>query len=745
MSGIVEYIVAIRGQIDGAISKAFDQIGKSAAGMTGNVNKAEAALAGMQQKAMAAVKSYETAANAAMKNSNAIVSGVAREQTALMNARTAMTQYGLAGVEASQRVKSLSEAHRELIKLQKEAALTSKYAGGPVPPGGVAGGGSSAGMMDKMWTAFGAYYLAKTAGHAIGSMVAGPSEVYSIRKRMEMTLGGDDAAKSTVAEAYQKAYDLSGKYKNTRVAENLKIIDDLRANLPETMHHIISDATEPFVKMHSILKSLNADGKHKGSADKALGAVSTAIRSGELAQNLTGEQLAKHVQSIVAAQLTFGHKYDINKVFTAQKAAGVAYTASDDVFKYVYFPALEQVMGQRAGTGLQTLYNKLVGGIMVRQAMAERWRDLGLVDMDQVKLNKKGQIDQKSLVGNKWLKDSDVLGRNVVDWMMGTLMPALGRSGKVGGLDGEAFAKAWADKNTEKLVETFNKIDKADMQRVLAGLGYDRTAIQEMSEIIGRAAGMARDLKNMEVAVKGIENTNAQMKDLGTAMERVKAQADRMWQSVMGPAMPALTGAAEKLGDVMSGMADAHPVMMGKGRFGFPAAITGFGTPGQAFHYETGITAGSEMLAKLMPKISDELRLEQQKRMRPQDYYPMLATPPPTGWGDFRGDQIRMREALAAEGSFAGAKRAFPIEGEGALGVAGGLSRGPGAAVAAAAQRIQVESQVKVHTHFDPVTFSPVSVTVNVPNGGSQTATSTASGGHPRGEALATGSSSTAH
>lgn len=493
-SRLVEYIIGLRDQFSSVAAKV----------------SAEA------QKSAAALSKMGAAANTAERSLNAIKGSPGLSAVAKQADAASASLNRMAAAEATQAKAREAYANKASIgiakmRAEREAAEKASSA--------AAGKGGRFGLFD----AWAAWSMGSAALHGADKLVGRAGSIDTMLEKLRYSTGGDEAA---VREAYEKAFSMSGKYKNTTVLENLHMIDDLRANLPESMHHILGESLEPFVRLHGFFKSYDG-GKHKGAAESALKDIGIAIRSGELMGNLSGEDLARHAQAIATSRIVFGEKFKLNEYFTAQKAASTAINAADDTFKHVDFPALVQSLGQRAGTGLATLYNKTVGGIMVRGASAEAWRALGLVNMDQVSLNKAGLIDPKSIVGKKWLKGDP--GTNMLEWMMGTVVPAIGR-GAVKGLDGGAFKDAWKAGDVEKLVKLTKDIDRNSLSRVLAGLGYDRTAIMEMEEMILRAAAIARDRAQFAKSLKDIENYSSYEK----SKQAFSAQVDRLFQALTG-------------------------------------------------------------------------------------------------------------------------------------------------------------------------------------------------------------------
>ncbi|KAB2919920.1 MAG: hypothetical protein F9K29_03410 [Hyphomicrobiaceae bacterium] len=535
MAVTAEYLVVLRD----AFSAAAERIAKAAQLAKTNVGH-------MGQAANEAERSVASAASALMRAGGSMV-GLQRD--------AAGAQKAFVGVGTAAR-----QAAAEVVAARDSAWAKAGFARGPdglwvrPSPNDAPGGG---GFLNK---AFGAWFgaqLGSMAVHGADHLVGRAASVDTMREKMRYALGGDLNA---VEAAYQKAFELSGRYKNTSVAENLKIIDDLRANLPESFDHILKESTEPFVRLHGFFKAWEG-GRHVAKGEQALKDISIAIRSGELMGNLSGADLAHHAQQVAAARIVFGEKFKLSEYFMAQKVAAAAINAADDTFKHVDFPVLVQALGQRAGMGLATLYNKTVGGIMVRQNSAELWRELGMVDMSQVRLDKKGRIDPRSLVGKNWLKGGDLAGTNPTEWINRVLIPHL--APKVG-FDGELWKKTWEAGAVHRLAQLQKAIDRNKLSKVLAGLGYDRTAVMEMDELILRAPNILRDREQMKKVLRDIEKYASYDK----AKQAFGAQVDRLFLALTGKEFtPAIVGMIDELAAAVSRLADAangNP-LLGKG------------------------------------------------------------------------------------------------------------------------------------------------------------------------------------
>lgn len=157
------------------------------------------------------------------------------------------------------------------------------------------------------------------------------------------------------------------------------------------------------------------------------------------------------------------------------------------------------------------------------------------------------------------MKGGEAIGKNIPDWVMGTLMPHL--TGHVKGLDGKAFAGAWKAGDVDKLIKLTKDIDRTSLSKNLTGLGYDRTAVGALEEMIFRAASMQRDVQQFERALKDFAKFN----DYNKAKDSLSASIDRMMLALTGKEfVPMISGWLDKASAKISGFASkmqANPQM----------------------------------------------------------------------------------------------------------------------------------------------------------------------------------------
>ena len=546
-AGALDKLVTGAHALTGAAEKAASAIARvGSISISGNgfaaATKAADAYAAAAGRAAAASHKAASAASVAARPTGADIyyhgakaEAAAKGRTPLMAVRGSETERAVALANNFERANPTIYAGRkggELLEkhVNEELERQKKQAGG---------GGFMAGAGNKAMNTFFGYQIAKGGLHAVDHTISRAGDVSAMREKMTWAMGGDKAGSDA---AYAKALELSGKYKNTTVLENMHVIDDLRANLPETMEHILHDAADPFVKMHGFFKAWQG-GKHAGTAEHALKDVGAAIRAGELTGISSADDLVKHTQAIAKARILFGEKFSVPEYLQGVQKSATALSSADDTYKYVDFPILLQRLSQKAGVALRVGFQKFVAGATVSQEVAENWRKLDLVDMDKVKLDKGGQIKAASLLGTSWLKIGDELGVNSADAIMTKVVPALAEKGGLKDLAG--LDEAWKAGDVERAAQIMKKFranagNMVKLSQAAIGLAKDPSAALLLEETITGAPSNLRERQRS----KAIDGNVEKFSTYDKAKQELSAQADRLFQTVAGDDVDGLLGKA---------------------------------------------------------------------------------------------------------------------------------------------------------------------------------------------------------
>ena len=289
-----------------------------------------------------------------------------------------------------------------------------------------------------------------------------------------------------------KSFALAGKYRNLSATEVLELINDARTNLIGSFDDILQNI-EPLTRLGAFMKAFDG-GKHAGKHKDLLNELNFAMQSGELLSKVSAKEIGQHAEMMGVMKVAFGSKFKAAQYLTAQRNTNSALLSMDDEMKYAFFPALAQSLGVRAGTGLATMTNKLLSGIMIRDSSVKLADSLNLLDKGTYSINGKGKVT-KAADGLRW-NNQDLYAANPVRWIYEELLPKI--QGKVRGLDAAAFNKAFETGDQHALEEIIKHIDKGDLTRVLGQLMYDRTAKNFIEEAIVMAAKILKDKSQID-------------------------------------------------------------------------------------------------------------------------------------------------------------------------------------------------------------------------------------------------------
>lgn len=147
----------------------------------------------------------------------------------------------------------------------------------------------------------------------------------------------------------------------------------------------------------------------------------------ELRKGLTSEEaFMRQANMIQQVQTATGGRVQANEYLNFIKTGGVAAkTMRDDVFYYKMEPLIQEMGGNRIGTGLMSAYQNLYQGRTTVRAANELMR-YGMLDPKMVEYNKIGMIKQ---IKPGALKGGEEFIADPVKWLEGTLLPALAAKG----------------------------------------------------------------------------------------------------------------------------------------------------------------------------------------------------------------------------------------------------------------------------------------------------------------------------
>lgn len=140
----------------------------------------------------------------------------------------------------------------------------------------------------------------------------------------------------------------------------------------------------------------------------------------------------KQADMVQRVQTATGGRVGANEFLNFIKTGGVAAKGlRDDIFYYGMEPLIQEMGGQRVGTGLMSAYQNLVQGRTTTRAANELMR-IGMLDPRMVEYAKDGRIKQ---VKPGALAGGDLMISDPMKWMQSVMLPAFAGKGITGRQD----------------------------------------------------------------------------------------------------------------------------------------------------------------------------------------------------------------------------------------------------------------------------------------------------------------------
>lgn len=391
-----------------------------------NAHKASATLTGelaaQRAKVRALAAEHAAAGNvtAAMSRQMAQAQAKARElkdrfaqqQAALQGLRDRMGQAGMSTTGLAAKERSLradmerTTAAMAAQKTRLQALTDARQRAGRMAARGA--GMAAAGM--------GSYYATSRAAHAatglMGQSRTAAGEAIRIRA---LGLEGEDAG---------KAIDYARNFKSygTSTTDNMALMRDAVTVFNDFDH--AKDAL-PFLAKMKFANEAAFGGEHAADNERKFMDMLKVIEMRNGANNREDfERNGNLVQQVLTAT---GGRVGAEDWLNLIKTGGVAAKGiSEKEFFYRLEPLVQEMGGDRVGTGMMSAYQNLYQGRTTKRA-ANMLDTLGLIaDPSKVKHDKVGQIAQ---LGVGALKGSDVFQRSQFEWLETVLVPALNAKG----------------------------------------------------------------------------------------------------------------------------------------------------------------------------------------------------------------------------------------------------------------------------------------------------------------------------
>ena len=213
----------------------------------------------------------------------------------------------------------------------------------------------------------------------------------------------------------------------TSLTENMVLFRDAQTVFRDSgdLHHA-EMVTPMLAKMKFANEALYGAGKGAQMEGKFM----DMLKVIEMRRGLNSpDEFAKQANMVQQVLTTSGGRVDATQYLNLIKTGGVAAKSlSNQAMYYQLEPLIQEMGGNRVGTGLMSAYSNLMLGRTTVQSAKELER-LGLLNKDHVEYNKIGMI-KRILPGG--LKGGDTLAESPVDFLEKVLLPAFRAKGITG-------------------------------------------------------------------------------------------------------------------------------------------------------------------------------------------------------------------------------------------------------------------------------------------------------------------------
>jgi hypothetical protein len=210
----------------------------------------------------------------------------------------------------------------------------------------------------------------------------------------------------------------------TSLTENMVLFRDAQTVFRDSdnLHH-----AELVTPMLAKMKFANETLYGSERAGNMEGKFMDMLRVIEMRRGLNSpDEFGKQANMIQQVLTTSGGRVDATQYLNLIKTGGVAAKSlSNEALYYQLEPLIQEMGGNRVGTGLMSAYNNLILGRTTVQS-AKELNSLGLLDSKHVEYNKIGMI-KRILPGG--LKGGDMMADSPVDFLEKVLLPAFKTKG----------------------------------------------------------------------------------------------------------------------------------------------------------------------------------------------------------------------------------------------------------------------------------------------------------------------------
>jgi hypothetical protein len=284
---------------------------------------------------------------------------------------------------------------------------------------------------------------------------------------LQAALGGTAAAHFQVAEATRAAWEATRQVPGSTVVGNLETVADLR-NVFGSMAEAMAFMPR-FAQMAQILADVGGKVSAAGGGAAFLAARAMELRGGLIGPDgqVDAAQMMHQLDLLTRVEVATRGRVDPRQFLNFVQQARAAGMNLDDDALFGTLPALILAMGgMRAGTGLQTAWRAAVTGRMTKQG-AHVAESLGLLAPGVMAPGTPEVATTRGLV------HGDEFARDPVQWVIGTLLPALRAHGFT---------------------------SDTDIAKEIGRIFTDRTAAGFITEIARNAASILKEQQNIRQA-----------------------------------------------------------------------------------------------------------------------------------------------------------------------------------------------------------------------------------------------------
>ncbi|MDR6579966.1 hypothetical protein [Pseudomonas extremaustralis] len=333
----------------------------------------------------------------------------------------------------------------------------------------------------------------------------------------------------------------------TSIRENLGLLRDAQTVFGD--FHEAQMVTPLLAKMKFANAALYGD---EGGAmkDKAFMDMLKVI---ELRGGLASEQaFYKQANMVQQVQTATGGRVGANEFLNFIKTGGVAAKGiKDENFYYGMEPLIQEMGGQRVGTGLMSAYQNLVQGRTTQRAANELMR-IGMLDPKMVDYDKIGNIKQ---VKPGAVKGGDLMIADPMKWMQTVMLPAFASKGITGRQDVlNEIGAIFTNRTASQLYSTMytQQIAMAKNYKLNSGAaGIDELEKNAKNTLTGKEIELGKKWLDLQLklgdvilplAIRAVDGLNNAIKNLTVWIDANPGKVKALTYAFMGLSAFLITG-----------------------------------------------------------------------------------------------------------------------------------------------------------------------------------------------------------